>query len=136
AAGRARAGGRSCARGPRHQVAVTTPRRRLGVNELVMVVDGRSRFCWRSGKEGGLLCGICFFFSSRRRHTRLQGDWSSDVCSSDLEVPAPKTRIALKDPRRPKVRSSAKQTSVPSPEASSLVKPTILFADQSVNIVS
>src|SRR2546426_8289525 len=35
--------------------------------------------------------GICqrtmrsfFFFSSRRRHTRLQGDWSSDVCSSDL----------------------------------------------------
>src|SRR5256885_5244359 len=40
-------------------------------------------------------CGTCrilhsrdcarpqFFFSSRRRHTRLQGDWSSDVCSSD-----------------------------------------------------
>src|ERR1022692_4212323 len=25
-----------------------------------------------------------FFFSSRRRHTRLQGDWNSDVCSSDL----------------------------------------------------
>src|SRR6516162_748169 len=24
-----------------------------------------------------------YFFSSRRRHTRLQGDWSSDVCSSD-----------------------------------------------------
>src|SRR5256885_5896000 len=35
-----------------------------------------------------LQCIICyvifFFFSSRRRHTRLQGDWSSDVCSSDL----------------------------------------------------
>src|SRR2546426_2983862 len=30
-------------------------------------------------------CSISiFFFSSRRRHTRLQGDWSSDVCSSDL----------------------------------------------------
>src|SRR5256885_10083147 len=27
-----------------------------------------------------------FFFSSRRRHTRLQGDWSSDVCSSDLQL--------------------------------------------------
>src|ERR1022692_5231281 len=27
--------------------------------------------------------GTHFFFSSRRRHTRLQGDWSSDVCSSD-----------------------------------------------------
>src|SRR5437764_14741870 len=28
---------------------------------------------------------VCFFFfSSRRRHTRYIGDWSSDVCSSDL----------------------------------------------------
>src|SRR2546426_6346848 len=26
---------------------------------------------------------LVFFFSSRRRHTRLQGDWSSDVCSSE-----------------------------------------------------
>src|SRR2546426_332083 len=31
-----------------------------------------------------VLGAIFFFFSSRRRHTRLQGDWSSDVCSSDL----------------------------------------------------
>src|SRR5256885_13856884 len=29
---------------------------------------------------------VYFFFSSRRRHTRLQGDWSSDVCSSDLRI--------------------------------------------------
>src|SRR2546426_8795024 len=29
---------------------------------------------------------VFFFFSSRRRHTRLQGDWSSDVCSSDLSL--------------------------------------------------
>src|SRR5256886_9868156 len=28
-----------------------------------------------------------FFFSSRRRHTRFDCDWSSDVCSSDLEYP-------------------------------------------------
>src|SRR5437763_5766305 len=27
---------------------------------------------------------LFFFFSSRRRHTRYIGDWSSDVCSSDL----------------------------------------------------
>src|SRR5256886_9178709 len=27
-----------------------------------------------------------FFFSSRRRHTRFDCDWSSDVCSSDLEI--------------------------------------------------
>src|SRR5689334_23795274 len=26
-----------------------------------------------------------FFFSSRRRHTRWNCDWSSDVCSSDLQ---------------------------------------------------
>src|SRR5690606_39870305 len=34
-----------------------------------------------------------FFFSSRRRHTRFSRDWSSDVCSSDLQVitPNPKT---------------------------------------------
>src|SRR2546429_2286685 len=31
-----------------------------------------------------LLC-VFFFFSSRRRHTRCSRDWSSDVCSSDLE---------------------------------------------------
>src|SRR6266436_2111183 len=32
------------------------------------------------------LCGFCFFFSSRRRHTRCSRDWSSDVCSSDLRL--------------------------------------------------
>src|SRR5690606_40836325 len=29
---------------------------------------------------------FCFFFSSRRRHTRFSRDWSSDVCSSDLTI--------------------------------------------------
>src|SRR5690348_17383446 len=29
---------------------------------------------------------LFFFFSSRRRHTRWTGDWSSDVCSSDLSL--------------------------------------------------
>src|SRR2546422_9331568 len=28
---------------------------------------------------------LFFFFSSRRRHTRCSRDWSSDVCSSDLD---------------------------------------------------
>src|SRR5438045_8428778 len=32
-----------------------------------------------------LLIYVIFFFSSRRRHTRCLSDWSSDVCSSDLE---------------------------------------------------
>src|SRR5256885_8555366 len=37
-------------------------------------------------------CIHCFFFSSRRRHTRLQGDWSSDVCSSDLALAFPRLK--------------------------------------------
>src|SRR5205814_6784576 len=32
---------------------------------------------------------LCFVFSSRRRHTRCLSDWSSDVCSSDLNSPVP-----------------------------------------------
>src|SRR2546430_5539808 len=35
-----------------------------------------------------LLSGDVFFFSSRRRHTRFDCDWSSDVCSSDLRAAA------------------------------------------------
>src|SRR5256886_16895305 len=31
---------------------------------------------------------VIFFFSSRRRHTRFDCDWSSDVCSSDLRLVA------------------------------------------------
>src|SRR3989449_7073436 len=53
---------------------------------------------------------LFFFFSSRRRHTRCSRDWSSDVCSSDLELeprhifggdtePARRLR-AIVDPRR------------------------------------
>src|SRR5258706_7983140 len=33
--------------------------------------------------ESKSIQGVAFFFSSRRRHTRLVSDWSSDVCSSD-----------------------------------------------------
>src|SRR5258706_5358739 len=37
---------------------------------------------------------VGFFFSSRRRHTRLVSDWSSDVCSSDLR---PDSALAMSD---------------------------------------
>src|SRR5437870_12499896 len=33
-----------------------------------------------------VVCLVFFFFSSRRRHTRWPRDWSSDVCSSDLDT--------------------------------------------------
>src|SRR2546430_8898176 len=36
--------------------------------------------------EGELYGVFFFFFSSRRRHTRFDCDWSSDVCSSDLNA--------------------------------------------------
>src|SRR2546430_17457886 len=36
-----------------------------------------------------------FFFSSRRRHTRFDCDWSSDVCSSDLINSTPQLRHVL-----------------------------------------
>src|SRR3989338_7684277 len=39
-------------------------------------------FCWSVRSVSG--CCSCFIFSSRRRHTRWNCDWSSDVCSSDL----------------------------------------------------
>src|SRR5256886_16934709 len=38
---------------------------------------------------------MLFFFSSRRRHTRFDCDWSSDVCSSDLYLPVNKRRNVL-----------------------------------------
>src|SRR5207248_4898759 len=38
-----------------------------------------------------------FFFSSRRRHTRSYGDWSSDVCSSDLATTREGIEIRVAD---------------------------------------
>src|SRR5204863_4223504 len=52
-----------------------------------------------------------FFFSSRRRHTRSLRDWSSDVCSSDLEAerrrrhPAVNPAVGNVVPRRAAVRA-------------------------------
>src|SRR5256885_7178181 len=45
-------------------------------------------YALKGSVNSSLFCCV-FFFSSRRRHTRLQGDWSSDVCSSDLRYPFP-----------------------------------------------
>src|SRR5206468_7738412 len=42
--------------------------------------DFRNGLLWRPSQRDR------FFFSSRRRHTRSDRDWSSDVCSSDLLV--------------------------------------------------
>src|SRR5256885_13324427 len=55
-----------------------------------------------SGKSGVSMqyihMSVFVFFSSRRRHTRLQGDWSSDVCSSDLEAGIKSATLTVKGP--------------------------------------
>src|SRR5688500_20329688 len=55
-----------------------------------------------------------FFFSSRRRHTRLQGDWSSDVCSSDLQPVA-------KGPASVRVLWASRNNPVPVPIPASVL---------------
>src|SRR5438270_9653193 len=42
---------------------------------------------------------VFFFFSSRRRHTRFDCDWSSDVCSSDLARPPTEPAVTTMMPR-------------------------------------
>src|SRR5690625_7087051 len=44
---------------------------------------------------------LLFLFASRRRHTRWPRDWSSDVCSSDLEVLPPQLGKVLPGRRSP-----------------------------------
>src|SRR2546430_13192857 len=53
---------------------------------------------WRwdgAGRREGCVADMCFF-SSRRRHTRFDCDWSSDVCSSDLAMFGTPDEIAKK----------------------------------------
>src|SRR5256886_7431385 len=49
-----------------------------------MTMSNVSGAGWRGGMQGSDRYCNFFFFSSRRRHTRFDCDWSSDVCSSDL----------------------------------------------------
>src|SRR5699024_12174760 len=53
----------------------------------------------------------CFFFSSRRRHTRSKRDWSSDVCSSDLLYRS--QMDVLLDPHDPEVIRCAEEAGIP-----------------------
>src|SRR5260370_20966949 len=61
-----------------------------------------------SGLACALAATMCriflFFFSSRRRHTRFKCDWSSDVCSSDLQDRQP-TPAELKDTDKDKEKT-------------------------------
>src|SRR2546430_3665472 len=55
-----------------------------------------NQLVWRTVSVRWRLRGSCiFFFSSRRRHTRFDCDWSSDVCSSDLVCARVDDEVAL-----------------------------------------
>src|SRR5215207_11014694 len=55
---------------------------------------GTSTTSWRESTE---LNQSTFFFSRRRRHTRSTRDWSSDVCSSDLDEAVQRGRAEDRD---------------------------------------
>src|SRR5260370_6369340 len=50
---------------------------------------------------------VFFFFSSRRRHTRFKCDWSSDVCSSDLQCRRLVELLFFETPPRPYAQVAA-----------------------------
>src|SRR2546430_5740687 len=56
--------------------------------ELLLVFGGTGLLSHRMVMIS-MVVGLLLFFSSRRRHTRFDCDWSSDVCSSDLPRGAP-----------------------------------------------
>src|SRR6266568_8197251 len=58
---------------------------RRGISHLCVARSVNGVDGWQIDREPTLLPDV-FFFSSRRRHTRWNCDWSSDVCSSDLAV--------------------------------------------------
>src|SRR3989339_1525344 len=58
----------------------------LGYNVKVFCISDSPRRAHSIAAQGGINAAKNYpndFFSSRRRHTRLVSDWSSDVCSSD-----------------------------------------------------
>src|SRR5699024_12141931 len=58
----------------------------------------------------------CFFFSSRRRHTISKRDWSSDVCSSDLEFSKENNEPAWMTELRTEAIDLANNLELPTPD--------------------
>src|SRR2546427_1313144 len=71
-----------------------------------------------------ILCGAFFFFSSRRRHTRFDCDWSSDVCSSDLVAHHART-ITMSDPAQLKALIEAEKPDLVVPEIEAIATPML-----------
>src|SRR5216684_4655116 len=78
---------------------------------------------------------LLFFFSSRRRHTRCSRDWSSDVCSSDLERQGlrPGDALAvLQATGTAKSKQSGFEITLP-PRQVAIVRVVSLFGDSETN---
>src|SRR2546421_5309526 len=58
------------------------------VSRVIVVDSCISGELFFTGQSTCEVVELYFFFSSRRRHTRCDRDWSSDVCSSDLRLSA------------------------------------------------
>src|SRR5438093_1109540 len=69
-----------------------------------------------------VISGDSFFFSSTRRHTRLLSDWSSDVCSSDLEAGLRGARVPLDAQPAPHRRERSRNLVLrPGPEGAPVI---------------
>src|SRR5256884_108862 len=86
---------------PLHIKLLTTYIPKTSAFTLAFSASQRRRTASASARTSVTLTGcitlsagkFCFFFSSRRRHTRCSRDWSSDVCSSDLALQAGPQRV-------------------------------------------
>src|SRR5207248_7483851 len=71
-----------------------------------------------------------FFFSSRRRHTRSYGDWSSDVCSSDLTGDLVDQPEVVRPPGRQPIAAPHERHAQGSSERKSLGEPDVLRSEE------
>src|SRR5256886_13295263 len=80
-----------------------------------------------SVKSLAILIDRLFFFSSRRRHTRFDCDWSSDVCSSDLrhETATDAAQQALSQFRRCRTQFQFHSTSLSRTSVSPVITKTL-----------
>src|SRR5262249_59978139 len=69
---------------------------------------------------------VFFFFSSRRRHTRLVSDWSSDVCSSDLA----RERAAVEEQEVVRRRALPGREALPAEQESAAPAPVACNSDR------
>src|SRR5262245_64506052 len=75
-----------------------------------------------TAKTIALYISLVFFFSSRRRHTRCLSDWSSDVCSSDLNAHEPGCRYSPRPASLPQDQVNRKASECVRPGYAQVIK--------------